>query len=98
MTWVNTERTYVQNQDDSDATNSVISVCDITIRYYGCTVMVSNVEKLIAASVKDTLNKDMNSGKLKIGWKQHFILYRNTKISKRTKKVNQEERCVALFS
>jgi hypothetical protein len=57
----------VQNQDDSDATNSVISVCDTTIRYYGCAVMVSNVEKLIAVSVKATLNKDVNSGKLKIG-------------------------------
>lgn len=51
----------MQNRDDSDATNSVISVCDITIRYYGCVVMVSNVEKLIAASVKATLNKDVNS-------------------------------------
>lgn len=57
----------MQNQDDFDATNSVISVCDITIRYYGCAVMVSNVEKLIATSVKATLNKDDNSGKLKIG-------------------------------
>jgi len=47
----------VQNQDDSDDTNSVISVCDITIRYYSCAVMVSNVEKLFAASVKATLNK-----------------------------------------
>jgi hypothetical protein len=45
----------------------VISVCDITIRYYGCVVMFSNVEKLISASVKATLNKDVNSGKLKIG-------------------------------
>lgn len=80
----------MQNQDDSDATNSVISVCDITIRYYGCVVMVSDVEKLNAASVKATLNKDVNSGKLKIGRKQHSILYRNTKISKITKKVNQE--------
>jgi len=53
--------------------------------------MVSNVEKLIAASVKATLNKDVNSWKLKIWWKQHSILYRNTKISKRTKKVNQED-------
>jgi hypothetical protein len=57
----------MQNQDDSDATYSVISVCGITIRYYGCAVIVSNVEKLIAASVKATLNKDVNSGKLKIG-------------------------------
>lgn len=55
MTWVNTERTYVQNQDDSDASNSVISVCDITIRYYGCAVMVSNEENFIAASVKATI-------------------------------------------
>jgi len=52
--------------------------------------MVSDVEKLNAASVKATLNKDVNSGKLKIGRKQHSILYRNTKISKITKKVNQE--------
>jgi hypothetical protein len=59
--------------------------------------MVSNGEKLIAASVKATLNMDVNSGKLKTGWKQHSILYRNTKISKETKKVNQEKRCVALF-
>jgi hypothetical protein len=57
----------VQNQDDSDASNSVISVCDVTIRYYGCAVMVSNEEKLIAAPVKVTLNKDVNSGKLKTG-------------------------------
>jgi hypothetical protein len=57
----------VQNQDDSDVTNSVISVCDITIRYYGCAVMVSDVEKLIAASITAPLNKDVNSGKLKIG-------------------------------
>jgi len=57
----------VQNQDDSDTSNSVISVCDITIRYYGCAVMVSNGEKLIAASVKATLNTDVNSGKLKTG-------------------------------
>lgn len=57
----------MQNQDDSDATNGVLSVCEITIRYYGCAVMVSYVEKLIAASVTATLNKDVNSGKLKIG-------------------------------
>lgn len=57
----------MQNQDDSDASNSVISVCDVTIRYYGCAVMVSNEEKLIAAPVKVTLNKDVNSGKLKTG-------------------------------
>jgi len=92
VTWVNTERTCVQNQDESHATNTVFSVCDITIRYYGCAVMVSNVEKLTTASVKTTLNKDVNSGNLKIWWKQHSILYRNTKIPKRTKKVNQEER------
>jgi hypothetical protein len=45
----------VQNQDDFDASNSVISVCDITIRYYGCAVMVSNEENFIAASVKATI-------------------------------------------
>lgn len=56
----------MQNQDESHATNTVFSVCDITIRYYGCAVMVSNVEKLTTASVKTTLNKDVNSGNLKI--------------------------------
>jgi hypothetical protein len=54
----------VQNQNDSDAAHGVLSVCEITIRYYICAVMVSNVEKLIAASVTATLNKDVNSGKL----------------------------------
>jgi hypothetical protein len=51
----------------TDATNGVLSACEINIRYYGCTIIVSNVETLIAASVTAMLNKDVNSGKLKIG-------------------------------
>lgn len=77
----------MQSQDDSDATNSVISVCDITIRYFGCAVMVSNVEKLIAASVKATQNKGCEFWKVE-NWVKaalHFVQKQNFQQNKKSK-------------
>jgi hypothetical protein len=85
----------VLNQNDSDATNGVLSVCEITIRYYSCTVMVSDVEKLIAASVAATLNKDVNSGKLS---ESCTPFYTETLKLPRKFRVNQEGKGIVLFS
>lgn len=55
------------------------------------------MEKMLIASVTAMLSRHVNSGRLQIGLKQYPPFYKHY-ITEGTKKLNWEEKCVALFS